>query len=65
MNMPQNFVHRLKKFEPPYKTLLFTLEVEEVEQESIFKNSCSAFLNVKIFLDVNFLFAQVYLLQNA
>ena len=59
------FCPQTQKFEPPYKTLLFTLEGEEVEQESIFKNSCSAFLNVKIFLDVNFLFAQVYLLQNA
>ena len=36
MDTPQNFVHRLKKFEPPYETLLFTLEVEELEQESIF-----------------------------
>ena len=36
MDTPQNFVHRLKKFEPPYKTILFTLEVEELEQESIF-----------------------------
>jgi len=59
------FCPQTQKFEPPYKTLLFTLEVEEVEQESIFKNLFGAFLNVKIFLDINFFFAQVHLLQNA
>ena len=31
------FCPQTQKFEPPYETLLFTLEVEELEQESIFE----------------------------